>query len=712
MAAWAAQAQAFVAICLVFTHAVTAVDVTPIQKVTKLLVGLEAQLEKEGKQEAANYDKYACFCKEQADGKLYAIETSEKKIAELTARISKLDGELTQLSKDIGTLSKEISGLEESIENATIARNSRHDEYLEKSQERKDAIEFVNGAIKSIESAKGKMAGDTKLDLTQARAAIKKIAPFETALLAKLERGTPAEGDAHDYEFHSNEVHQALQDILAIFKSTLKRIEDEEASAEFAFKSNVQALSNIKQFKTKEKSDKEAVEAAKTEERDEANKDNVEEDADMTSDKNFLEELRKDCEKKAGLWDKRSKTRADELTAIDKAITELKETVSPNWSANKKLSDLQKVSSIATSQREEKLRVSPATHGMGKQHFAEVKRRAVSFLQFRGSANGASDAVQRVQQFLASAAGRLSSSTLTSVAMRVTVSKDHFVKVRGLIKDLIAKLEADAGSESTTKDECDQEMAAATSSRDKANADIESATAAIAKLEAHNTELRSEIVELKAAVAQLEKEMMEATALREEEKAANERTVAMSDEAISGVDFAISVLSQFYDNAFIQKGGYIPPNSDREGKTIKDLSPGIFDTEYHGAQEASKGIIGLLTVIKSDFERTKSTTETDESDAALDFQTYETKTLKDIKNKNDDVSSKEGTIANNEDTLTQRKDDLSDAKKMLANALESLEVLKSKCVEGEETYEERVAKREEEIAALKAALQMLIDWKS
>mmetsp|Transcript_49703 Transcript_49703/g.93207 ORF Transcript_49703/g.93207 Transcript_49703/m.93207 type:complete len:708 (-) Transcript_49703:80-2203(-) len=706
MAALAAHAKAFVALCLALACAVAAVEVTPIEKVVQLLTGLEAQLEKEGKQEATDYDKYSCFCKDQADEKLYATEKSKKKIAELTAAISKLDGEILDLGNDIGNLNSEISGLEQKIEAATTARQSAHEEFLEKSQERKDAIEFVKGAIESIEGAKGKMAGKTKLDLTQARTAIKKIAPFETALLAKLERATPAEGDAHDYEFHSNEVHQALQDILAIFKRTLKRIETDEANAVYAFNSNVQALSNTKKFKTQEKNEKEALEAAKTEERDEANKDKVEEDADMTSDKEFLEELRKDCERKADLWDKRSKTRADELTALDKAISKLKESVSPNWSANKKLSDLQKASSAKL--------LHLAAAPVEKQQFpkaGQAKRRAVSFLQLRGSANGGSDAVLQVQQFLASAAGRLSSSTLTSAAMRVMVSKDHFVKVRGLIKDLIARLEADAGSESTTKAECDEEMAAATSSRDQANSDIESASAAISKLEAHNAELRAEIAELKAAVAALEKQMMEATQLREEEKAANERTVAMSDEALSGVDFAISVLSQFYDNAFIQKGAYVPPNSDREGKTIKDLSPEIFDSEYHGAQEASKGILGLLAVIKSDFARTKSTTETDESEAASEFETYESKTQTDIDNKNAAVESKEGTIADNEEKLTQRKDDLSDAKKMLANALETLENLHSKCVEGEETYAERVARREEEIAALKEALQMLIDWK-
>merc|ERR1719321_2070074 len=48
-----------------------------------------------------------------------------------------------------------------------------------------------------------------------------------------------------------------------------------------------------------------------------------------------------------------------------------------------------------------------------------------------------------------------------------------------------------------------------------------------------------------------------------------------------------------------------------------------FDGAYQGSQEASKGIIGTLEVVKSDFERTIKSTEANEKKAAADFVEFE-----------------------------------------------------------------------------------------
>merc|ERR1719203_1191028 len=87
--------------------------VAPVQKVIELLKKLSAQVEADGKKEAAQYDKFSCFCKEQADEKLYAIEKSTAKIEELDAEITDLDALIASLADDIGKLTKKITMIEE-----------------------------------------------------------------------------------------------------------------------------------------------------------------------------------------------------------------------------------------------------------------------------------------------------------------------------------------------------------------------------------------------------------------------------------------------------------------------------------------------------------------------------------------------------------------------------------------------------------------------
>merc|ERR1719456_995069 len=105
---------------------------------------------------------------------------------------------------------------------------------------------------------------------------------------------------------------------------------------------------------------------------------------------------------------------------------------------------------------------------------------------------------------------------------------------------------------------------------------------------------------------------------------------------------AVSALEKFYNNAFLQQSGkYTPPNSDRDGNTVGDLAPPQLEGEYHGNQDASKGIIGLLEVIISDFERTIETTTAEEKAAEEEFLAFKKETEADIESKESDKKEKE-----------------------------------------------------------------------
>jgi len=296
----------------------------------------------------------------------------------------------------------------------------------------------------------------------------------------------------------------------------------------------------------------------------------------------------------------------------------------------------------------------------------------------------------------------------------VQVSEDHFVKVRSIIRDLVSRLEAQAQAEATTKGFCDREMVNAVSMRDANAQEIESLTAQITEKEASKAKLQEEIAALSKAIANNMKALNEATELRADEKKDNTNVMNDAKAGKAAVEYAISVLKQFYENQgtslLEQSASYVPPSSDRSGKTVGDLAPEIFDNGYQGRQEASKGIIGMLEVILADFDRTNTSVDAHETYAAGEFDTFKVAITADTKAKEDEKSTKEGEVNTLEGELVTLEDSKKDAVKAHDLALSELEKLQSMCVEGEETYEERVAKREKEIEALKEAHAILENW--
>merc|ERR1719333_871075 len=100
-----------------------------------------------------------------------------------------------------------------------------------------------------------------------------------------------------------------------------------------------------------------------------------------------------------------------------------------------------------------------------------LQSHAVSFLQLDDEKSGPA----KVLAFLTQKAQILKSPVLSTLALKLEVGegKDHFVKVRSLIKDLIEKLEADAEAEETQKTFCDEKMGEAVDDRDTAIGAIE-----------------------------------------------------------------------------------------------------------------------------------------------------------------------------------------------------------------------------------------------
>merc|ERR1719152_482312 len=103
---------------------------------------------------------------------------------------------------------------------------------------------------------------------------------------------------------------------------------------------------------------------------------------------------------------------------------------------------------------------------------------------------------------------------------------DVFAKVKGLITDMIAKLEAEAKAEATEKAYCDEEMSKTEAKKSELEGVITKLTSKIDLAAAKSAELKGEVKTLQEELANLAKEQAESDAIRAEEKAAFDKAKA------------------------------------------------------------------------------------------------------------------------------------------------------------------------------------------
>jgi len=246
-------------------------------------------------------------------------------------------------------------------------------------------------------------------------------------------------------------------------------------------------------------------------------------------------------------------------------------------------------------------------------------------------------------------------------------------------------------------------MAKATADRDARLADVKKLDAEIAQLNAKEKSLSMEMDSLKTSLSELASDANASAAMRAEDKEANLKTLAECKEGLAAVTEALTVLKTFYKEA--AKAASL---GQLHASPVDEDNPGAgFDSTYTGKQANSKGVIGLLEVIKSDFERSIATTEKEEKEAAAEFVLFDRATKGDQSAKSTKHELNDQDLATTLATKQTKMEDLQANMDLLDSALKELEELKPTCVDNVMSYEDRVAKREEEIEALKRALCIL-----
>merc|ERR1719269_455589 len=134
----------------------------------------------------------------------------------------------------------------------------------------------------------------------------------------------------------------------------------------------------------------------------------------------------------------------------------------------------------------------------------------------------------------------------SAIKLGAAAGDDPFAKVEGLIKDMIATLEAEAEADASHKAYCDKEIGEANTKRDDLTAESNKLSTKIAQDKAASAQLKEEVAALQAELASMAKAKAEADKLRAEEKAAYEKNSAEMELGIEGVKKALQVLRDYY----------------------------------------------------------------------------------------------------------------------------------------------------------------------
>merc|ERR1719265_1941060 len=453
-----------------------------------------------------------------------------------------------------------------------------------------------------------------------------------------------------------------LQHLYDKFFTEREKLENTEVDNQHGFKMVMQDLKNQLDFARQAREEKKVAKSKMLQSAADNRGDLTDTTTTRDDDVKFLADMTATCEQKAAAYEQRQKLRAEELVAVHKAI---------------------------------EIMAGGAVSGNSEKHLPQLiqKKEVSALVQLRSSVENPTQ--RKVAAYLKNKASRINSRVLSAIAMRVAA--DPFKKVKKMVKDLIVKLMEEANAEADHKGWCDMELATNEKTRTEKSDAVVNLSAEIDELEASVAKLAQDIAALAGQIAELDAAVAKATKIRGEEKAKNEITIKDAVAAQEAVSGAIGVLKDFYAGA----------ETATSLAQTKAKQPEVFDEPYKGMGGENGGVTGMMEVIQAARARLESETKSSESEGAKEYDEFMFDSRVDKAEKEKDHDHKSGKEASQSKALTERKADLVGTQKELDAATAYYDKLKPDCIATVEPYEERVARRKEEIESLQEALRIL-----
>jgi len=673
-----------------------AVATNPVQKIIELLTQLESKVIKDGEAEQKAFEEYAEWCETGAKDKEWEIKTAKSEIEDLESVIAKASSDIDEMTAKISDLAGSISTNEADLKAATEIRDKEHTDFAASESELVDAIDTLDRAITVLER---KLNGaalmqvqvgtvnmghliqtlETVIDAASINSHDKKKllalaqsdAGADDGTDSMLGAAAAAMGapDPDAYKSHSGSIIDVLEDMREKAEGQL----DEERKAEMNSQHNYdmlkQSLTDEIAVDKKDLAESKSSKSGAEETKATAEGDLAITQKDLADAQKVLGSMHTECMTKAQDHEASVASRGEELKALAEA---------------KKI-------------------IASMTGGAEAQAYSFLQ---VGSVQTTGSANIRSQAdlanfeVVTLLKRLAkeqhsTALSQLASKIATTMRFGASAGEDPFVKVKGLISDMIARLIKEGEEEASHKAYCDTEMGKTKKKRSELEHDKELLTAKIDKAKASSAKLKEEVAELQKELAEIAESQAELDKIYAEEKETFAKTKADLEQGLEGVRMALKVLKDYYaqsgETAFLQQSIRQP------------AAPGT----HSASSGAASGIIGMLEVVESDFSKNLAAaiSEHEAADVTYERAAMENRVSKAMKEQ--DVKYKTKEAASLDKATSENESDLEGVTTELDAIMDYTKTLRGQCELKPESYAERAKRREAEISGLKEALAIL-----
>jgi len=485
--------------------------VSPVQKVLQLMDECRGKILKDLSVEQAAMDQYMLFSHKEIGAKANAIKSATRDIQDLEATISENDAIILESTQEVADLGSRIAAKQGELGSATSNRDSQHAEFAAAEKELLDAVGMTERAVAQLKEGVSFTQVDSN-GMQNLEVALQRIIDSEAIIAdAPKERlqaflqsaDASSQGDElavsfktalrqpeqKAFESKSGAILETVEGMQKKAEDQLAALRKKEMENNHAFEMLADSLNNEISQATAKLQANQSLKAASEEKLAQAQEDLGSTKKTKGDDEAYSATTKQECQMKSQEFEERMISAKGELGAIAKATDILKNGVVALVQTGGQAvvsRHVRSTTQFASDDEDRRLRAATQLRNLGVQYHK------IGFME-----------------------------------LATAVASDPFVKIRGLVEDMIAKLQAEAAEEASHKAFCDQEMGKSTAAKkiketkmEKHQTRMDQASSEIAELTAAVQRLESEVAEIDAAMA-------EATQQRTTENQAN--TQAMSD---------------------------------------------------------------------------------------------------------------------------------------------------------------------------------------